>query len=229
MRWITLLVQRTTPRLGGRRQIARRERFLDESNRVVPWTDLVATIAPVSPKAEGPGRPPVGIERMLRHHCLQQWFTLSDPTMEEALYDSRAMRQFVGIDLVCEPVPDETTICKFRQLLGSPPAGRTTLCANPRAFGQARLAGEPRTHHGGRHRCPELYPDESLSPSALERGRACPQSHEVEGPRQSRACVLGDQADRWMGQSPVPWVGEEYPLTVHQLEAWRICTWLACA
>jgi IS5 family transposase len=59
----------------------------------------------------------VGIERMLRLHCLQQWFNLSDSAVEEALYDSRAMRQFVGIDLGREPVPDETTICKFRHLL----------------------------------------------------------------------------------------------------------------
>jgi len=61
-------------------------------NRVVPWTDLVAVIEPVYPKAEGPGRPPVDVERMLRLHCLQQWFNLSDPAVEEALYDSRAMR-----------------------------------------------------------------------------------------------------------------------------------------
>jgi transposase, IS5 family len=99
------------------RKSTRRERFLDEMNRVVPWMDLVAAIAPVYPKAAGPGRPPVGIERMLRLHCLQQWFNLSDPAVEEALYDSRAMRQFVGIDLGREPVPDETTICKFRHRL----------------------------------------------------------------------------------------------------------------
>ena len=99
------------------RKHTRRERFLDEMNRVVPWMDLVAAIEPVYPKAEGPGRPPVGVERMLRLHCLQQWFTLSDPAVEEALYDSHAMRQFVGIELGREPVPDETTICKFRHLL----------------------------------------------------------------------------------------------------------------
>jgi IS5 family transposase len=99
------------------RKPTRRERFLDEMNRVVPWSDLVAVIGPVYPKAEGPGRPPVGVERMLRLHCLQQWFNLSDPAVEEALYDSRALRQFVGIDLGREPVPDETTICKFRHLL----------------------------------------------------------------------------------------------------------------
>ncbi len=74
------------------RKPTRRERFLDEMNRVVPWEELVRVIEPVYPKADGPGRPPVGIERMLRLHCLQQWFNLSDPSVEEALYDSRAMR-----------------------------------------------------------------------------------------------------------------------------------------
>jgi IS5 family transposase len=99
------------------RKPTRRERFLDAMNRVVPWADLVAMIEPVYPKAEGPGRPPIGVERMLRLHGLPQWVNLSDPAVEEALYDSRAMRHFVGIDLGREPVPDETTICKFRPLL----------------------------------------------------------------------------------------------------------------
>ncbi len=99
------------------RKPTRRERFLDEMNRIVPWIELAAAIEPFYPKAEGAGRPPVGVERMLRLHCLQQWFSLSDPAVEEALYDSRALRQFVGIDLGREPVPDETTICKFRHLL----------------------------------------------------------------------------------------------------------------
>ena len=106
------------------RKSTRRERFLDEMNRVVPWAELVTVIEPVYPKADGPGRPPVGIERMLRLHCLQQWFNLSDPAVEEALYDSRAMRQFVGIDLGREPVPDETTICKFRHLLEAHELGK---------------------------------------------------------------------------------------------------------
>ncbi|MGZ8383672.1 MAG: IS5 family transposase [Nitrospira sp.] len=110
------------------RKPTRRERFLDEMNRVVPWADLAAAIEPVYPKAEGPGRPPVGIERMLRIHCLQQWFNLSDPAVEESLYDSRAMRQCVGIDLGREPVPDETTICKFRHLLEAHQLGER-LCA----------------------------------------------------------------------------------------------------
>ena len=77
----------------------------------------MAVIEPVYPKADGPERTPVRIDRMLQLHCLQQWFNLSDPAVEEALYDSRAMRQFVGIDLGHEPVPDETTICKFRHPL----------------------------------------------------------------------------------------------------------------
>ena len=106
------------------RMPTRRERFLEEMNRVVPWADLVAAIEPVYLKAEGPGRPPVGVEPMLRLHCLQQWFNLSDPAVEEALYDSRAVRQFVGIDLGREPVPYQTTICKFRHLLETHQSGQ---------------------------------------------------------------------------------------------------------
>jgi transposase, IS5 family len=109
------------------RKPTRRELFLDEMNRVVPWAELGAVIEPVYPKAEGPGRPPVGIERMLHLHCLQPWFNLSDPAVEEALYDSRAMRQFVGIDLGREPVPDETTICELRHLLETHQVGQQLL------------------------------------------------------------------------------------------------------
>src|SRR5437867_1828043 len=94
----------------------RRARFLAEMDRVVPWKQLCALIAPVYSKGTS-GRPPVGLERMLRIYFLQQWFNLSDPATEEALYDSLAMRQFVGIDLGREPAPDETTILRFRHLL----------------------------------------------------------------------------------------------------------------
>ena len=65
----------------------------------------------------GNGHPPVGVERMLRISFLQHWFNLSDPAVEEALYHSQAMRRFVAIDLGREPVPDETTVCRFRHLL----------------------------------------------------------------------------------------------------------------
>src|SRR5271169_1576266 len=90
--------------------------FLEEMEQEVPWRKLCALIEPVYTKA-GNGRPPVGVERMLRIYFLQQWFNLSDPAVEEALYDSVVMRDFVGIDLGREPVPDETTVCKFRHLL----------------------------------------------------------------------------------------------------------------
>jgi len=100
------------------RKPTRRERFLAEMNRVVPWAQLVALVKPAYAKGtSGPGRPPIPLERMLRISCLQHWFDLSDPAVEEALYDISSMRSFVGIDLGREPAPDETTVCKFRHLL----------------------------------------------------------------------------------------------------------------
>jgi len=107
------------------RKPTRREKFLAEMNQVVPWAELVALIEPHYPKASSAGgRPAVGLERMLRIHCLQLWFNLSDPAVEEALYDSLAMRSFVGIDLGREPVPDETTAMRFRHLLESNGLGK---------------------------------------------------------------------------------------------------------
>jgi IS5 family transposase len=85
----------------------RRAAFLAEMERVVPWSALCALIEPFYPKP-GNGRPPVGIERMLRIYFLQQWFNLSDPAVEEALYDSAAMRGFVGIDLGRVSTPVES-------------------------------------------------------------------------------------------------------------------------
>lgn len=94
----------------------RRAAFLAEMERVVPWAALCAVIEPFYPKGEG-GRPTVGLERMLRVYFLQQWFNLSDPAVEEALYDSVSMRHFAGVDLGRERAPDETTACRFRHLL----------------------------------------------------------------------------------------------------------------
>jgi len=99
------------------RKPTRREEFLAQMNAVMPWEKLSGLIEPAYPAGDGAGRPPIGLERMLRIHFLQHWFNLSDPAVEEALYDSRAMREFVGIDLGREPAPDETTICKFRHRL----------------------------------------------------------------------------------------------------------------
>ena len=101
----------------------RRAAFLSEMERVAPWADMCALIAPFYPKP-GNGRPPVGLERMLRIYFLQQWFNLCDPGVEEALYNSATMRDFARIDLGREPAPDETTICRFRHLLEAHDLGR---------------------------------------------------------------------------------------------------------
>jgi IS5 family transposase len=90
--------------------------FLDEMNQVVPWAELEALVEPHYPKA-GSGRRPVGLPIMLRVYFVQQWFNLSDPGVEEALYESAVLRRFVGVDLGVAPAPDETTICRFRHLL----------------------------------------------------------------------------------------------------------------
>jgi IS5 family transposase len=108
----------------------RRAQFLAEMDRVVPWAELCAVIEPVYPKvSEAGGRPPIALERMLRVYFLQAWFNLSDPAVEEALYDSAAMRAFAGIDLGSEAAPDETTVCKFRHLLERNKLGKQLLSA----------------------------------------------------------------------------------------------------
>lgn len=100
------------------RKKTRKEIFLEEMEQIIPWQEMNEAIKPYYPKEpKGAGRKPIGLLRMLKIHFLQHWFELSDPAVEEALYDSRAMRHFVGIDLGQEPVPDETTICKFRHMM----------------------------------------------------------------------------------------------------------------
>lgn len=116
----------------------RRARFLSEMERVVPWAALCRLIEPHYPKP-GNGRPPIGVERMLRIYLLQQWFNLSDPAVEEALYDSQAMRRFVGLDLGREPAPDETTVCRFRHLLEAHDLGRRLFEAVQRHLAEKGL------------------------------------------------------------------------------------------
>ena len=101
---------------AGKKKQTKREKFLSEMDRVVPWAKLLALIEAHYPKA-GNGRRPVGLERMLRIYFVQQWYGLSDPGMEEALYDIESVRRFVGIDLGEQAIPDETTILNFRHLL----------------------------------------------------------------------------------------------------------------
>src|SRR5438552_12928793 len=95
----------------------RREKFLAEMERIVPWTRLIAVIEPLYPTSGRVGRQPIGLPRMLRRYCLQQWYGLADEALEDSLYDSQALRDFVGIDLSRQSVPDATTLLKFRRLL----------------------------------------------------------------------------------------------------------------
>jgi IS5 family transposase len=97
-------------------KVTRREQFLAEMDAVIPWSRLLALIEPHYPKA-GQGRQPLGLEKMLRIYFLQQWFNLSDPQAEDAIYDSESMRRFARVELGDEVVPDESTILRFRHLL----------------------------------------------------------------------------------------------------------------
>jgi len=98
------------------RKPTKRDVFLATMEQIVPWAELCSVIEPYYPKA-GNGRPPVGLERMLRMYFVQHWFNLADAACEDALLDSTALRRFVGIDLGRERVPDATTLLKFRRLL----------------------------------------------------------------------------------------------------------------
>jgi transposase, IS5 family len=113
MRQITLANQAGFEKYGKK---SRREQFLNTMEAVVPWTKLEALIEPHYPKA-GNGRQPIGLSIMLRVYFLQQWFNLSDPGAEDALYESPILRQFAGVDLGRAAAPDETTILRFRRLL----------------------------------------------------------------------------------------------------------------
>lgn len=100
----------------NKKKKTRREKFLEEMEQVIPWAEMVQVIKDYYPKA-GNGRQPMPLERMLRIYFMQQWYSLSDPAMEDALYDIESMRRFAGIDLAVDVVPDETTILNFRHLL----------------------------------------------------------------------------------------------------------------
>ena len=102
--------------LGNSTKRTRKVAFLAEMERVVPWSALVELVAPYAPEGRR-GRPPFSVETMLRIHFMQQWFTLSDPAMEEALHDTPLFREFAGVGGWSDRVPDETTILRFRHLL----------------------------------------------------------------------------------------------------------------
>ena len=101
---------------AAKKKTTRREAFLARMEEVIPWPQLLAVIQPFYPKGER-GRPPIGLERMLRIYFLQQWYALADEALEDALYDSQALQRFARIDLSAEGVPDATTLLNFRHLL----------------------------------------------------------------------------------------------------------------
>ena len=102
---------------ASKKKLTRRERFLSEIDAATPWPVLVAALLPHYPKADGRGRPPIGLERMLRMYIAQQCLGLSDEGIEDAIYDIGSVRNFVGVDLTHESAPDATTLLKFRRLL----------------------------------------------------------------------------------------------------------------
>ena len=102
---------------ASKKKLTRRERFLAEIDAATPWPVLVAALLPYYPKGDGRGRPPIGLERMLRMYIAQQCLGLSDEGIEDAIYDSQSIRGFVGIDLTHDSAPDATTLLKFRRLL----------------------------------------------------------------------------------------------------------------
>lgn len=110
--------QRTFAGLAWSRKgkVTRREQFLAEMDAVIPWDRLLPLLEPHYPKA-GRGRQPLGLEKMLRIYFVQQWFDLSDPGAEDAVYDSESIRRFVGVELGEDTVPDQSTILRFRHML----------------------------------------------------------------------------------------------------------------
>lgn len=101
----------------AKKKRTRREKFLAEMDQVVPWSELVSVIEPHYPKSGRRGRQPMPLESMLRIYFMQQWYAMSDPGMEDALYEIESMRRFAGLELIEDAIPDETTILKFRRLL----------------------------------------------------------------------------------------------------------------
>ena len=154
---------------ADKKKITRREKFLGRMEEIIPWASLLAVIAPCYPKGER-GRPPIGLERMLRMYFLQQWYGLADEALEDAIYDSQAMQGFARIDLACDGVPDATTLLKFRRLLethGLCQGLFTAINADLTARGLMMRAGTlvdatliaapPSTKNKARQRDPEMH------------------------------------------------------------------------
>jgi IS5 family transposase len=154
---------------AGKKKRTRRDRFLAEMEQVVPWARLVARLRPFYPKGER-GRPPIGLERMLRIYFLQQWYGLADEALEDALYDSQALRGFAGIDLAVATVPEATTVLNFRHWLeqhdltkvlfdelGAMLAERGLLMRQGTIVDATIIAAPPSTKNRQKSRDPEMH------------------------------------------------------------------------
>ena len=163
----------------GQRKRTRKEIFLAEMEQVVPWNALLKLIEPHYPKMGRPGRQPYAVATMLRIHFLQQWYALSDPAMEEALYDTAVLRRFAGLSGL-DDIPDETTILNFRRLLEThelAPRILERVNAHLARKGQSLKAGTivdatiiaapSSTKNKDRERAPRKAPDAAPAPGAF--------------------------------------------------------------
>jgi len=154
---------------ADKKKITRREKFLARMEEIIPWAALLAVLEPFYPKGER-GRPPIGLERMLRVYFLQQWYGLADEAIEDAIYDSQAMRGFARIDLATDGVPDATTLLKFRRLLethdlckglfnaiNADLAARGLMMREGTLVDATLLAAPPSTKNREKQRDPEMH------------------------------------------------------------------------
>ena len=162
---------------AGKRKRTRREVFLEERELVVPWKALLGLIEPHYPVA-GRGRRPYPLASMLRVHLMQNWFALSDPAMEEALYEIASLRTFAHLSLA-EPIPDETTILNFRHLLEANDLAEDILKAvnahlarkGLRAASEAASWMRPPVWCTSRRRVRPRTPTASVTPRCIRRRR----------------------------------------------------------
>lgn len=154
---------------ADKKKITRREKFLTRMEALIPWAKLLAVIEPFYPTGER-GRPPIGLERMLRVYFLQQWYGLADEALEDALYDSQALQGFARIDLAADGVPDATTLLKFRRLLethdlckglfaaiNADLAARGLLLREGTLVDATLIAAPPSTKNQAKQRDPEMH------------------------------------------------------------------------
>lgn len=155
---------------AAKKKVTRRERVLTELDASVPWAQLAGVIEPHYPSGNGPGRPPIGLHRMLRMYVAQQVLGLSDEGIEDAIYDSQSVRAFVGVDLAIESAPDATTLLKFRRLLESEHltkklfktinhrlAEKGLLLRNGTIVDATLIAAAPSTKNREKERDPEMH------------------------------------------------------------------------